>query len=110
MKGVDHISDCLSLCQIEGALLGLRADATAAEAAIRDGDEGEDVDETGAGPSGRTGARSQEHTEEPRQDRTTVQRARYSFIHPSELGRQWRERKCPIFETVARGGFEAGLT
>ena len=27
--------------------------------------------------------------------------ARYSFIQLSQLGRQWRERKCPIFETVA---------
>ena len=27
--------------------------------------------------------------------------ARYSFIELSQLGRQWRERKCPIFETVA---------
>ena len=36
--------------------------------------------------------------------------ARYSFIHLSRLGRQWRERKLPIFETVANGGFEPGLT
>ena len=28
--------------------------------------------------------------------------ARYSFIQLSELGRQWRERKCPIFETVTK--------
>ena len=28
--------------------------------------------------------------------------ARYSFIQLSQLGRQWRERKCPIFETVAK--------
>ena len=27
--------------------------------------------------------------------------ARYSFIQ-SQLGRQWRERKCPIFETVTK--------
>ena len=35
--------------------------------------------------------------------------ARYSFI---QLGCQWRERKCPIFETVANGGggFDPGLT
>ena len=33
---------------------------------------------------------------------------RYSFIQLSQLGRQWRERKCPIFETVR--GFEPGLT
>ena len=26
--------------------------------------------------------------------------ARYSFIQLSQLGRQWRERKCPIFEMV----------
>ena len=26
--------------------------------------------------------------------------ARHSFIQLSEQGRQWRERKCPIFETV----------
>ena len=26
--------------------------------------------------------------------------ARYSIIQLSEQGRQWRERKCPIFETV----------
>ena len=32
--------------------------------------------------------------------------ARYSFIQLSQLGHQWRERKCPIFETVAKGGFE----
>ena len=29
--------------------------------------------------------------------------ARYSFIQLSQLGRQWRERKCPIYETVAKG-------
>ena len=28
--------------------------------------------------------------------------ARYSFIQLSQLGRQWRERKYPIFETVAK--------
>ena len=28
--------------------------------------------------------------------------ARYSFIQLSQLGQQWRERKCPIFETVAK--------
>ena len=28
--------------------------------------------------------------------------ARYSFIQLSEQGRQWRERKCPIFDTVAK--------
>ena len=27
---------------------------------------------------------------------------RYSFIQLSEQGRQWRERKCPIFETVTK--------
>ena len=29
--------------------------------------------------------------------------ARYSFIQLSQLGRQWRERKCSIFEMVAKG-------
>ena len=29
--------------------------------------------------------------------------ARYSFIQLSQLGRQWRERKFQIFETVAKG-------
>ena len=28
---------------------------------------------------------------------------RYSFIQLSQLGRQWRERNCPIIETVAKG-------
>ena len=28
--------------------------------------------------------------------------ARYSFIQLSQQGRQWRERKCPIFDTVAK--------
>ena len=28
--------------------------------------------------------------------------ARYSFIQLSEQGRQWRERKWPIFETVTK--------
>ena len=28
--------------------------------------------------------------------------ARYSFIQLGEQGRQWRERKCPIFETVTK--------
>ena len=28
--------------------------------------------------------------------------ARYSFIQLSQQGRQWRERKCQIFETVAK--------
>ena len=26
----------------------------------------------------------------------------------SQLGRQWRERKCPIFETVAKGDSNPG--
>ena len=34
--------------------------------------------------------------------------ARYSFIQLSQLGRQWREGKCPIFETVARGDSNPG--
>ena len=34
--------------------------------------------------------------------------ARYSFIQLSELGRQWRERKCPNFETVAKGDSNPG--
>ena len=34
--------------------------------------------------------------------------ARYSFIQQSHLGRQWRERKCPIFETVAKGDSNPG--
>ena len=29
--------------------------------------------------------------------------AMYSFIQLSQLGRQWRERKCPTCETVAKG-------
>ena len=29
--------------------------------------------------------------------------ARYSFIQLSQQGRQWRERKCTIFEKVAKG-------
>ena len=29
--------------------------------------------------------------------------ARYSFIQLSEQGRQWRERNCPLFDTVAKG-------
>ena len=29
--------------------------------------------------------------------------ARYSFIKLSQQRRQWRERKCPNFETVAKG-------
>ena len=28
--------------------------------------------------------------------------ARYSFIQLSQQGRQWRERKCPIFETLKK--------
>ena len=28
---------------------------------------------------------------------------RYAFIQLSQLGRQWRERKCPILETVPKG-------
>ena len=34
---------------------------------------------------------------------TPLSIARYSFIQLSQQGRQWRERKCPIFETVAKG-------
>ena len=34
--------------------------------------------------------------------------ARYSFIQLSQQGRQWRERKCPIFETVAKGDSNPG--
>ena len=33
----------------------------------------------------------------------TLSIARYSFIQLSRLGRQWRERKGPIFETAAKG-------
>ena len=29
--------------------------------------------------------------------------ARYSFIQLSRQGRQWREGKCPLFQTVAKG-------
>ena len=35
---------------------------------------------------------------------------RYSFKQLSQLGRQWRERKCPIFEYGSNRGFEPGLT
>ena len=31
-----------------------------------------------------------------------LSKARYSFVQLSQQGRQWRERKCPIFETVAK--------
>ena len=34
--------------------------------------------------------------------------ARYSFIQLGQLGHQWRERKCPIFETVAKGDSNPG--
>ena len=34
--------------------------------------------------------------------------ARYSFTKLSQLGRQWRERKCPIFETAAKGDSNPG--
>ena len=34
--------------------------------------------------------------------------ARYSFIQLSEQGRQWRERKCPIFETVTKSDSNPG--
>ena len=34
--------------------------------------------------------------------------ARYSFIQLSQQGRQWRERKCPIFEMVPKGDSNAG--
>ena len=34
--------------------------------------------------------------------------ARYSFIQLSQLERQWRERKCPIFETVTKGDSNPG--
>ena len=34
--------------------------------------------------------------------------ARYSFIQLSQQGRQWRERKCPIFDTVAKQGSNPG--
>ena len=33
----------------------------------------------------------------------------YSFIQLSQQGHQWRERKCPIFETVAKGDSIASL-
>ena len=36
--------------------------------------------------------------------------ARYSFIQLSEQGRQWRERKCPIFETVTKRDSNPGST
>ena len=34
--------------------------------------------------------------------------ARYSFIQLSQLGRQWRDRKCAIFENVAKGDSNPG--
>ena len=34
--------------------------------------------------------------------------ARYSFIQLSQPKGQWRERKCPIFETVAKGDSNPG--
>ena len=34
--------------------------------------------------------------------------ARYSFIQLSRQGRQWREGKCPIFQTVAKGDSNPG--
>ena len=34
--------------------------------------------------------------------------ARYSFIQLSQLWRQWRQRKCPIFKTVAKGDSNPG--
>ena len=34
--------------------------------------------------------------------------ATYSFIQLSQLGPQWRERKWPIFETVAKGDSNPG--
>ena len=34
--------------------------------------------------------------------------ARYSFIQLSRLRRQWREGKCPIFQTVAKGDSNPG--
>ena len=34
--------------------------------------------------------------------------ARYSFIQLSQQGRQWREGKCPIFQTVAKGDSNSG--
>ena len=36
--------------------------------------------------------------------------AKYSFIQLSQLGLQWGERKCQIFEKVPKGGSEPGLT
>ena len=33
---------------------------------------------------------------------------RYSFKQLSQLGHQWRERKCPNFETVAKGNTNPG--
>ena len=35
--------------------------------------------------------------------------ARYSFIQLSQQGRQWREQKCPIFETVPKRDSNPGL-
>ena len=34
--------------------------------------------------------------------------ARYSFIQLRQQGRQWRERKCPIFQTVPKGDSNLG--
>ena len=34
--------------------------------------------------------------------------ARYSSIQLSQMVRQWRERKCTIFETVAKGDSNPG--
>ena len=41
---------------------------------------------------------------------TTESPALYQSTSVTKLGRQWIKRKCTIFETVANGGFEPGLT
>ena len=38
----------------------------------------------------------------------SLSKARYSFIQLSRPGRQWRERKCPIVKTVAKGDLNPG--
>ena len=57
---------------------------------------------TNSAPPGSILARQQLRAKAKSLKFPTLSIARYSFTQLSQQGRQWRERKCPIFETITK--------
>ena len=64
--------------------------------------------DTNSASPGRILARQQLHAKTKSLTFPPLSIARYSFMQLSQQGREWRERKCPIFETVAKGDSNPG--